>query len=671
MVRPPMEQTAFLFPTAKEPARPDPRRKDPIFWVSRLLLLREPRLDEETVIQDIRLRRGLNVLWAPASPLPGDAPAGAGRLSGHSAGKTTFCRLIRYLLGEARFGNTRAQERIRERLREGWVVGEVMINEERWAVGRPFARGLHPFAVRGARAEEALGARGGYQDFLDALAEAVVGPLPVKQLPHARAPITWDLVLTWLTRDQEARFAGLLEWRATASESESPSPVALDRYEVVKALLDLVSDEESALQRKSEQLRQEREQHQEETPVLRARAEEDRRRLAKLLGKREDQVAVGPLFTEPEREARRAALAAREEALSARASEVDEARVAAARAAEEIGEQRATLRQAEKRLAQQRLEMSTLEARDAAPEARTALEALRGPAPGFCNVPLALALERACPLALEAHPREERRAPAHTEDLRAKQREAAEELEREVAAAEARLGEASAAGSERQSDYLRLEAALQEDRGRLHRDRAALEEVERLQGYAATAQIEVEGNEQSIFRISEASRRLSERKTARRKEHAEARDRLEKRFGEVVQALLGPSFAGQVDLGATELGLHVTDRGERGGAALETIKLLAFDLAALKLGTEGYGYFPGFLLHDGPREADMAEGIYEQVFRYAAGLEDGYVGGAGPAFQYVVTTTGAPPEGMRKAPWLLSPTLDASRAEGRLLREDL
>ncbi|MEO7328828.1 MAG: hypothetical protein ABI193_09640, partial [Minicystis sp.] len=271
-----MEQINFLFPNAAQPKAFDPRRQHPVFWVSRLLLLREPRLDEDSVIQDMRLRRGLNILWAPPSPL-GTAGENLGRLSGHSAGKTTFCRMIRYLLGEARFGTTRAQERIRERIHDGWVVGEVMINEERWAVGRPFARGLHPFAVRGARAEEALGTRGGYQDFLSALESAVVGPLPVKQLPHARAPITWDLVLTWLARDQEARFAGLLEWRATASESESPSPVALDRYEVVRALLDLVSDDESALQRKSELLRQEREQHQLAAPLLRARADEDRR----------------------------------------------------------------------------------------------------------------------------------------------------------------------------------------------------------------------------------------------------------------------------------------------------------------------------------------------------------------------------------------------------------
>lgn len=666
-----MEQITFLFPTAAQPPAIDPRRQHPVFWVSRLLLLREPRISEETVIQDIRLRRGLNILWAP--PSPAGAAGDLGRLSGHSAGKTTFCRLIRYLLGEARFGSSRGQERIRERIHDGWVVGEVMIDEERWAVGRPFARGLHPFAVRGARAEEALGARGGYQDFLSALSDAVVGPLPVKQLPHARAPITWDLVLTWLTRDQEARFAGLLEWRATASESESPSPVALDRYEVVRALLDLVSDEESALHRKSELLRQEREQHQLAAPLLRARADEDRRRLARLLGARDDQVAVGPLFTEPQREARRAELASRAEALAARDAALEEARLAAASAAEAVGEQRALVRQAEERLAQRRRSLAALEMQGAGPLFALGQAAApeRAPAPGFCNVPLALAREKGCALALAHAPGEGRAdAPATEAELSA-ERARLRDAEAELAAQSERWERARAEGAARQAAHRALERAIQDEAARLQRDRAVLDEVEHLEAYAATAQIEVEGNEQTVFRINEQARKLSEKKTARRKEHAEARDRLERRFGEVVQALLGPSFAGRIELGSTEMGLHVTDRGERGGAALETIKLLAFDLAALKLGTEGFGFFPGFLLHDGPREADMAEGIYEQVFRYAASLEDTYAGGAEPAFQYVITTTGAPPEALRKKPWLLSPTLDASRAEGRLLKEDL
>ena len=47
----------------------------------------------------------MNIIWArPADPDEAD-PAARGR--GHDVGKTSFCRLIRYLLGEEHFGNAR------------------------------------------------------------------------------------------------------------------------------------------------------------------------------------------------------------------------------------------------------------------------------------------------------------------------------------------------------------------------------------------------------------------------------------------------------------------------------------------------------------------------------------------------------------------------------------
>jgi hypothetical protein len=102
---------------------------------------------------------------------------------------------------------------------------------------------------------------------------------------------------------------------------------------------------------------------------------------------------------------------------------------------------------------------------------------------------------------------------------------------------------------------------------------------------------------------------------------------------------------------------------------MTTIKLLAFDLAALKLGLDGWGQFPGLLVHDGPREADMDGRIYERIFLYARLLEEKSEGA--PAFQYVITTTAPPPAELQKSPWLLDPLLDASKPEGRLLKMDL
>jgi hypothetical protein len=63
-----------------------------------------------------------------------------------------------------------------------------------------------------------------------------------------------------------------------------------------------------------------------------------------------------------------------------------------------------------------------------------------------------------------------------------------------------------------------------------------------------------------------------------------------------------------VDRGLT---LGIKRNGELTGAALETIKVIAFDLAAMLLGMAGVRCHPRFLIHDGPRQAYVDRIIYE------------------------------------------------------------
>jgi hypothetical protein len=54
---------------------------------------------------------------------------------------------------------------------------------------------------------------------------------------------------------------------------------------------------------------------------------------------------------------------------------------------------------------------------------------------------------------------------------------------------------------------------------------------------------------------------------------------------------------------------------------MDTIKTLVFDLAAVVSSIEGRGDHPRFLIHDGPREGNMARVIYGRFFLYAVELE--------------------------------------------------
>ena len=158
--------------------------------------------------------------------------------------------------------------------------------------------------------------------------------------------------------------------------------------------------------------------------------------------------------------------------------------------------------------------------------------------------------------------------------------------------------------------------------------------------------------------------------TALKKEAEERLKLFSAIYADIIQAVLGTSVSASTELGERGLNPTVKRNRELGGAALETIKTLAFDLAAVVHSIEGKGDHPRFLIHDGPREADMARVIYERFFIYARRMEECHSPGEA-AFQYILTTTTHPPADMQEgSSWLLGSRLSGKTKEGRLLRED-
>src|ERR1700733_8895166 len=73
-------------------------REEPAVWVSNLMIYE--RIEPEgRLVREVPLQRGLNIVWAE-EPDGDDASA---EIRGHSAGKTSFCRLLRYVLGERNY----------------------------------------------------------------------------------------------------------------------------------------------------------------------------------------------------------------------------------------------------------------------------------------------------------------------------------------------------------------------------------------------------------------------------------------------------------------------------------------------------------------------------------------------------------------------------------------
>jgi hypothetical protein len=96
----------------------------------------------------------------------------------------------------------------------------------------------------------------------------------------------------------------------------------------------------------------------------------------------------------------------------------------------------------------------------------------------------------------------------------------------------------------------------------------------------------------------------------------------------------------KLDGNGLKVDAEFSGRGEVSTAALDSLKIVAFDLAGLHMAVEEKADLPAFLIHDSPREADLDGQLYAGLFKLVHQWE---ATAATPCFQYIVTTTTAPP----------------------------
>ncbi|NWG26842.1 MAG: DUF2326 domain-containing protein, partial [Pseudorhodoplanes sp.] len=101
--------------------------------------------------------------------------------------------------------------------------------------------------------------------------------------------------------------------------------------------------------------------------------------------------------------------------------------------------------------------------------------------------------------------------------------------------------------------------------------------------------------------------------------------------------------------------------------ALDSLKIVAFDLAALHMAVEEKADLPAFLVHDSPREADLDGQLYARLFSLVHQWEEE---AEAPCFQYIVTTTTAPPKELQGDNYVRL-AMTSTPAEERLFRMDL
>ena len=180
--------------------------KEPRLWVRRLVVWETPAGPK---IRDITLRAGLNIVWSPDG-LDDNRGAAGRRAIGHGSGKTLFCRLLRYCLGEQRFADEAERQRIASEFRDGIVGAEVMLDGVCWAVVRPLGSRRRHVAVADGKLDEIAagdGATTSIDPLVEAIEQAIVTPGIANLARLQPGQKAWPIALAWLTRDQECRFA--------------------------------------------------------------------------------------------------------------------------------------------------------------------------------------------------------------------------------------------------------------------------------------------------------------------------------------------------------------------------------------------------------------------------------------------------------------------------------
>lgn len=638
--------------------------KGPRLWVRRLAIWEAPGGQK---IRDITLRPGLNIIWSPDGF---DDDSGNGvRAIGHGSGKTLFCRLLRYCLGEQRFADETQRERISIAFPNGIVGAEVMLDGVCWAVVRPLGIRRRHVAVADGNLDEIAagdGATTSIDPLIEAIEQTIVTPGVAGLARLHPGQSAWPIALAWLTRDQECRFDDVLDWRSPASGSDAPLPASGretgPRREALRAFLAAITEEEQQSRRTEEALRTDVANAEREISYLDWDRDRRHKRLSDELGLAEQTLPEMPLLLEVFRKAADARLVSAAELPAGDMVELVQARKALQEAREELRRSDEERIRSEAQIPGEKQVLTLLSSE--IPALSFSAENAASQVCPICEVPIDKALAEKCSLSHKLHNEAECRAR-----LASKRREI-DEQNQKISGLEARLKA--------------LQPTIALARQHVEQAEKRVQAIESVRDARASAWQAATRLKEGVERFAELSterdaarkrlRKFEDKLSKERETLAAFRDkqgltfgRISQKFSAIIRRLVNENAKGAVTLTGNGLEIVVDVDGDRRTAAIESLKVLAFDLACLCLSVEGSTRVPAFLVHDSPREADLGLSIYDELFRLMRELETLT---ETTAFQYIVTTTTRPPDDLRCEPWLRLTVRGAPGSE-RLMGRDL
>lgn len=546
---------------------------------------------------------------------------------------------------------------------------EVVLNGVCWAVLRPLGIRRRHFAVKDGNLDELVLSEmpaTGMSPLLDAIEESLLTP-SVRDLIAGKKEghQAWQIALALLSRDQECRFDHVLEWRSSLSDSESPARGLnrTERLEALRALLKAIDPSEQTFRADIAVMSESSRSQEQEIGHRAWEIRKLRKQLLEALGVTDDELAQGTLGVEILRRAAQERLTVGSQPNGADAtSDIDFVRQAhesaqaeAARIQTDIEKQEVVIPAIERTISAIKGEYPTL--------VYSLKEAENYPCP-ICEVPIDRVLASQCGLSHKVPDLEACKARLENGRKTLKDEQgrlgSAQSLLKQLLP---ELAQAKQNATHKEQNYQNLLKLREKQDGVWYIARKAADDVERLAlllEQQQSAEIRLDSHQ---TKIEQARERIG----ALQSQNATAFSKLAQKFDPIIRHLVGPEASGEIRLSGNGLSLIVQMGGNRSTSAIDSLKVVAFDLATLCMSIEGETRLPAFLLHDSPREADLGLALYHGLFHLVHELEEL---GSAPLFQYIVTTTTSPPKEYAQAPWVAM-QLRGSPASERLLKRDL
>lgn len=639
----------------------------PGLWIERLAIFHEPNIGQ--CIRAIEFRRGLNLIWAHEPP--DDSVYTGIHAAGHGVGKTSLCLLLRYCLGDTAKLVVDLREELFVEFPRGGVGAVLHVANEAYTVFRFFNPHKEGSAFSGDDLETLLEEGGSlsFKDFEIHLAKTMMSRVSPQLIPDTGQAIEWRHVLAWMTRDQGSRFKTYFSWRE--GEGTGLQRTRQDPPIVMRAVLGLLDQGESALLGRVRSLERDLEVAQQEAarlkqePILILRRIESE--LRAWLNVPEDlPLRSDDMFKE----------SVEKTVETARAKATDNLNNVDALyevANEKLAELRAELLLQERGYEQadkdyQLADAARRQDESAYQQIASRREALVG-LTDWCepgDIPFAdceyIQGEIKKLEAVNLRDRRDQSAlvnvgeywTARAVKALARRSELRKGVER---------AQQNHASVEQESKSLRIKrdsAALEADRGL--RLLSELERWERTSGSPKAA----EAIERSVVRTDDISRSIDSAHVQLLLLQQERSGR-EQKLGEYTDTIARALLSNEVFGGfAPRDENRPFQLSVRGGEAYRVLEVLLGDLTCMLDAANSASTFPGFLVHDCPREADMSSGLYKNFLLLVERIEREAYGDEAP-FQYIVTTTTPPPSLIQQLPYLRE-TLDPSTDEGFLFR---